>query len=116
MGVEKRKKYALFTSIFGVIGFIIYGGMAAAYRELLHIPWNVVSVILIYGLGGVLLLGGLVSSIMLFSDFFQHRKSGTKILLCIFFPLTFMLICLIGSLSLIPYGIYNLIMIKRTMV
>ncbi len=113
MEVEKRKKYALFTSVFGTVGFLIYGGMAAANRELLHIPWNILPTILIYGLGGSLLLGGLALGIMFFADFFQNRKSVTKILLCIFFPVTFMFICLIGILSLIPYGIYNLVMIKK---
>ncbi len=113
MEMEKRKKYALFTSVFWVVGFLIYGEMAAANRELLHIPWNTATVFLIYGLVGGLLLGGLVSGILFFTRLFQRQKTVTKILLCICFPITFMLSCLIGILSLIPYGIYNIIMIKK---
>lgn len=40
MDLKKRKEYFIFTSIFWGIGFILYGGMAAAGKELLDIPLN----------------------------------------------------------------------------
>lgn len=107
MEMKKRKEYLIFTIIFWSVGFVIYGGMAAANRELLGISWNVVWVILVYGLAGGLLLGGIVSGIILFSAFFAHQTLSHRIILCVFFPVTVMLICLVGILTLVPYEIYN---------
>ena len=116
MELEKRKGYLVFTIVFFLGGFVLYGGIAAASKELLDIPWNVILIILVYGLGGGLLLGGLVSGIILFSRFFKRQKLFVKIILCIFFPITIMFICLGGILSLIPYEIYNLMCIKKNKV
>lgn len=113
MELKKRKEYLIFTITFSCTGFVLFGGLAAACRELLGIQWNIILVILVYGLGGVLLLGGLASGIILFANFFNHQKLFFKIILCIFFPITFLLICNIGILSFIPYEIYNFICIKR---
>ncbi|MDE6674881.1 MAG: hypothetical protein K2K19_08755 [Acetatifactor sp.] len=113
MELEKRKGYLIFTAISFLGGFVLYGGIAAANKELLNIPWNVILVLMVYGLGGGLLLGGLVSGIILFSRFFKHQKLFVKIILCIFFPITFMFICLVGILSLIPYEIYNFMCIEK---
>lgn len=113
MDLKKRKEYFIFTSIFWGIGFILYGGMAAAGKELLDIPLNTFLVFLLYGLGGSLLLGGLASGILLFSNFFKRQKLSVKIILCVFFPVTFLIICQIGILSLIPYGIYNFVIMKK---
>ncbi|MDE6064848.1 MAG: hypothetical protein K2G20_09760 [Lachnospiraceae bacterium] len=113
METKKRKEYLILSITFWCIGFVIYGGMAAVNRELLHIPWNVIVVMLIYGLAGGLLLGGIVSGIILFSIFFKHQELSRKIILCVFFPITVLLICLIGILSLVPYEIYNFRCIKK---
>lgn len=113
MELEKRKEYLIFTIIFWLIGFVIFGGIASANKELLDIPWNTILIMLVYGLGGGLLLGGLVSGIILFSSFFKRQKLLFKIILCIFFPITFMLICLVGIFSFIPYEIFNFICIKK---
>lgn len=113
METRKRKEYLIFTITFWCIGFVIYGGIAAVNRELLHIPWNVIFVILVYGFAGGLLLSGIVSGIILFSIFFKHQKLSRKIILCVFFPITVMLICLIGILALVPYEIYNFRCIKK---
>lgn len=113
MELKKRKEYLTFTIILVSVGFVVFGGMAAVCRESLGIPWNVFLIILVYGLGGGWLLGGLVSGVILFSNYFKRKKLFVKILLCIFFPITFLLICQMGILSLIPYEIYNFILIKR---
>lgn len=113
MELKKRKEYLIFTFTFFCTGFVLYGGLAAAGRELLGIQWNIILVILVYGLGGGYLLGGLASGIILFSSFIKCQKLFFKIILCIFFPITFLLICNIGILSFIPYEIYNFICIKR---
>lgn len=113
MEAEKRKEYLIFTMIFCCVGFVAYGGLAAANRETLDIPWNVILILLIYGLGGSLLLGGTVSGIILFSSFFKHRTLPVKIICCVFFPITLVLICSIGILTFIPYEIYNFIKMKR---
>ena len=112
MELEKRKEYLIFTITFFCIGVVLFGGLAAAERELLGIQWNIILVILVYGFGGGLLLGGLASGILLFSNFIKRQKLFWKIILCIFFPITFLLICQIGILSFIPYEIYNFICIK----
>ena len=116
MELEKRRGYLIFTVISFLGGFVLYGGIAATSKELLDIPWNVILIILVYGLGGGLLLGGLVSGIILFSRFFKRQKLFVKIILCIFFPITIMFICLVGILSLIPYEIYNFMCIKKNKV
>lgn len=113
MEAEKRKEYLIFTITFCCVGFVAYGGLAAANRETLDIPWNVILILLIYGLGGCLLLGGTVSGIILFSNFFKHRTLPVKIICCVFFPITLVLICSIGILTFIPYEIYNFIKMKR---
>ena len=113
MELKKRKEYMLFTLVFFCIGFVLYGGISIFGRELLGIQWNMILTVLIYGLCGGLLFGGLVSGIILFSYFFKCQKIFVKIMLCIFFPITFLLICLLGILSFIPYEIYNLICIMR---
>lgn len=43
MEIEKRKEYFIFTNIFWWIGFIIYGGLAIAGKDLLKIPLNIFS-------------------------------------------------------------------------
>lgn len=113
MEYNKRKEYFIFTFIFWGIGFLLFGGMGAVNRELLNIPWNVFLVFMIYGLAGGLLLGGLASGIILFTHFWKRQKLGMKVILCIFFFITFMLICIIGILSFLPYEIYNVIMMKK---
>lgn len=113
MKLKKRKEYVIFTIIFFSIGFSVFGGMTIVCRELLDIQWNAFCVTLVCGLVGGWLLGGLASGIILFSNFFRDQKLFIKIILCIFFPITFILICQIGILSFIPYEIYNFICIKR---
>lgn len=113
MNQEKRKEYLIYTLTFWCIGFVLYGGLAVAGRELLNIHWNIIFVVLVYGFGGGLLLGGLFSGIILFIRFIKNQKVSFKILLCIFFPITIILICQIGILSFIPYEIYNFICLKR---
>ncbi|MCM1263108.1 MAG: hypothetical protein NC313_10345 [Butyrivibrio sp.] len=113
MELEKRKEYLLFTLIFCCIGFVLYGGMAAAGRESLNIPWNTALTILIYGFSGAVLLGGLVSGIILFANFFKRQQLFFKIIMCIFFPITMSLICVLGILSLIPYEIYNFLCMRK---
>lgn len=110
---EKRKEYFIFTNIFWWIGFIIYGVLAIAGKDLLEIPLNMIELVLISGIAGGLLLGGLVSGIILFSRFFKNRTLFVKIILCIFFPLTIMCIFYVGIFSFFPYGIYNFIVWKR---
>lgn len=112
MELKKRKEYLIFTFTFFCTGFVLYGGLAAAGREMLGIPWNIILVILVYGLGGGYMLGGLASGIILFLNFIKRQELFFRIILCIFFPITFMIICLIGILSLIPYEIYNVICLK----
>lgn len=113
--MEKRKEYLLFTLIFCCIGFVLYGGLAAAGKELelLNIPMNTILAILVFGLQGAALLGGLVSGIILFANFFKRQKLFTKIIMCIFFPITFLIICALGILSFIPYEIYNFTCLRR---
>lgn len=81
---EKRKEYFIFTNIFWWIGFIIYGVLAIAGKDLLEIPLNMIELVLISGMAGGLLLGGLASGIILFSRFFKNRTLFVKIILCIF--------------------------------
>ena len=80
---------------------------------MLGITLHIFGALLIYGLGGGGLIGGLISGIFLFSNFVKRQKLFIKIIICIFFPITFMFICLIGILSFIPYEIYNLIAMKK---
>lgn len=71
-GTRKTKRIFNFYNYFWLIGFVIFGGIASANKELLDIPWNTILIMLVYGLGGGLLLGGLVSGIILFSSFFKR--------------------------------------------
>ncbi len=51
------------------MGFILFGVMILVHKEVLNIPLNTFTVLLSYGLGGGLLLGGLVSGIILYVSF-----------------------------------------------
>lgn len=113
MEIEKRKEYFIFTNIFWWIGFIIYGGLAIAGKDLLNIPLNIIGLVLISSITGGLLLGGIVSGIILFSRFFKNQALFVKIILCIFFPFTIMCIFYVGIFSFFPYGIYNFISWKK---
>ncbi|MDE6949628.1 MAG: hypothetical protein K2P64_01715, partial [Lachnospiraceae bacterium] len=80
---------------------------------LLHIPYNTFMVFLLYGIEGGLLLGGLASGIIIFLDIIKRQKLYIKIILSVFFPITFVFVCFLGILSLIPYEIYNFVVIKK---
>lgn len=114
MDINKRKEYFILTTVVWGVGFLLYGIMAIMGRETLKLSLNVFQILLLYGIGGGMLTGGLVSGIILFSHFIKKRKLSFKIIACIFFPLTFMIICEVGVVSFLPYAIYNLIIIKRS--
>lgn len=113
MELKKRKEYLILTNIFWGLGFLIFGGIAASSKQLLHIPYNIFMVFLLYGIEGGLLLGGLASGIMLFFNIIKRQKLHIKIILSVFFPITFVFVCFFGILSLIPYEIYNFIVVKK---
>lgn len=113
MELKKRKEYLILTNIFWWLGFLIFGGIAASSKQLLHIPYNTFMVFLLYGIEGGLLLGGLASGIIFFFDFIKRQKLYIKIILSVFFPITFVFVCYFGILSLIPYEIYNFIVMKK---
>ena len=108
----KRKEYFIFTSIFWWMGFILFGVMMVN-KEVLDIPLSTFTVFLLYGLEGGLLLGGLVSGMILFVRFFKRQKLVVRVMLCLFFPVTFAVVCHIGILLFLPYGIYNFVAIKK---
>lgn len=110
---KKRKEYFVFTNIFWWIGFVLYGGLAAAGKGLLEIPLNIFWLVLMSGIAGGLLLGGLVCGIILFSRFFTNQALAVKIAICVFFPFTIMCIVCIGIFSFFPYGIYNFIVMRK---
>lgn len=110
----KRKEYLILTlSSFGV-GFLIFGILAACSKKYLEIPFNDFLAFLIYGLLGGLLIGGLISGIMLFTNIIKRQKLFIKILACVLFPITLMAISYGGILSFIPYGLYNFVVLNRT--
>jgi len=113
MNLKKKKEYLILTMVSFGIGFIIFGTIAACNKELLEIPWNPFFIVLLYGFGGGILVGGLISGIILFSNFIKNKKLFFKIILCILFPITFILICYIGILSFLPYEIYNFVVIRK---
>lgn len=113
MDLKKRKEYLILTIVSFGMGFAIFGGMIAANKELLGITLHIFVALLIYGLEGGLLIGGLFSGIFLFSNFVKHQKLFFKIIMCVLFPITFMIICLVGILSFIPYEIYNFLVLKK---
>ena len=109
----KRKEYFIFTSIFWWMGFILFGVMMMVNIEVLDIPLSTFTVFLLYGLEGGLLLGGLVSGMILFVRFFKRQKLVVRVMLCLFFPVTFAVVCHIGILLFLPYGIYNFVAMKK---
>ena len=113
MDLKKRKNYYIFTNIFWWAGFILYGGMAVIGKESLGIPWNTFLILLVYGLGGGLLLGGLVSGILLFGGFFKRQSLFLKVVLCVFSPITVIIFWEAGIFSLVPYGIYNFFILRK---
>lgn len=113
MNLKKKKEYLILTMVSFGIGFIIFGTIAACNRELLGIQWNPFLTVLLYGFGGGILVGGLISGIILFSNFIKDKNLFLKIILCILFPITFILICYIGILSFLPYEIYNFVVIRK---
>lgn len=113
MDFKKRKEYLILTIVSFGMGFVIFGGLIVANKELLGITLHIFVALLIYGLGGGLLIGGLISGIFLFSNFIKNQKLFFKVVMCVLFPITFMIICLVGILSFIPYEIYNLFVIKN---
>lgn len=113
MNFKKRKEYFVLTILCFGIGFILFGMMAVSNKELLGITFNACLTLLIYGFGGGMLVGGLLSGIILFSNFIKSKKIFFKIIICIFFPITLTLICYIGILSFLPYEIYNFIVMKK---
>lgn len=113
MDIKKRKKYFILTTVSFAMGFLIFGMMAVGGKELLGIPFNAWLALLIYGFGGGLLIGGLMSGIMLFANFIRKRKLAFKIIACVLFPLTLMLIGYVGILSFLPYAIYNFVVMRK---
>lgn len=113
MDFQKRKEYFVLTIVCFGMGFIIFGMMAVSNKELLGITFNTCLVLLLYGFGGGVLVGGLISGIILFSNFVKNKKLFFKIIICILFPLTLILICYVGILSFLPYEIYNFIVMKK---
>lgn len=113
MDLKKRKEYLILTIVSFGMGFVIFGGLIVANKELLGITLHIFVALLIYGLGGGLLIGGLISGIFLFSNFIKNQKLFFKVVMCVLFPITFMIVCLVGILSFIPYEIYNLFVIKN---
>lgn len=107
MSVKKRKEYLILTVIVFIVGFFLYGMLTFYNRELLEIPFNGFVTFIIYGLGGGVLMGGLLSGILLFANIVREKKLYIKIILGVFFPITFVLICFGGIITFIPYGIYN---------
>lgn len=113
MDLKKRKEFLILTIVSLGIGFLMFGSIAACNKELLKIPLNTFLIVLLYGFGGGILVGGLISGIILFSNFIKGKKIIFKIIICILFPITFMLICYIGILSFLPYEIYNFVIIRK---
>ncbi len=108
-----RKEYLILTSVSFWFWFFTYGTLGAYNREYLKLPFNGYVAFLIYGFGGGLLIGGLISGIILFANIIKRQKLFIKILACVLFPLTLVLIFQGGIWSFIPYGIYNLVALKK---
>lgn len=113
MNLEKRKEYFMLTSIIFIIGFLLFGFTATCNSEVLEIPFNKFLVFLIYGLAGGVLVGGIMSGILISAQIIRRQKLIIKIILSIFFPITLILICYIGIFAVIPYGIYNFILLRK---
>ena len=109
----KRKNYLIITLVSFGVGFFLYGILAACVRKYTEIPYNGFVTFLIYGFGGGLLIGGVISGIILFANIIKGQKLFIKILACVLFPITMIVICQGGILTFIPYGIYNFVALKK---
>ncbi|MDE6686147.1 MAG: hypothetical protein K2K17_02390 [Lachnospiraceae bacterium] len=109
----KRMEYLILTSVSFCFYFFVYGTLGACNREYLELPFNGYVAFLIYGFGGGLLIGGIISGMILFANIIKRQKLFIKILACVLFPITLMLIFSGGIFSFIPYGIYNFIVMNR---
>lgn len=108
-----RKEYLILTSVTFGVDFFLFGILAACSSEYIKFPFNGFVTFLIYGFMGGLLFSGVTSGFILFTNIIKRQKLFIKILACVLFPLTLALIFQGGILTLIPYGIYNLVVMNR---
>lgn len=102
---QQRKFYAVIVGILFGLGMILYGGIAY---------FNDLTTVILFGILGGILLGGLASGIILFGRYMKQRRSTALIVLaCVLAPVTMFVIMAVGMYGVIPYYIYNLVVIKR---
>lgn len=103
---QQRKFYAVIVGILFGLGMILYGGLAF---------FSDMTRVIVYAVLGGILLGGLASGIILFGRFMKQRRSTALIVLaCVLAPVTMLVIASVGVYGVIPYYIYNMVVLKRT--
>jgi hypothetical protein len=111
MDHKKRITYFAVTLTMYIIGFILYGCIAAFVGGGMNLPWTDSKpvVFLLFGLLGGHFLSSLISGILLFANFTAKKGIAFKVICCVFFAVTIAVIFYVGVFAAIPYGIYNII-------
>ncbi len=107
---KKRKEYALYTGILFCSDSVLYGYLT--YQLNLFFPDHPISVLQGMIMGGCF-LGGLCSGVILFSRLLSQMPTAVKILCAVFFMFTILFIEIIGVFPLIPYYVYNMVMLIK---
>lgn len=103
---KQRQFYAITVGVIFALGNILYGGLALISN---------MTPVIVYAILGGMLPGGLASGIILVGRFMRQRKSTVLIVLaCVLAPVTMLVIMAVGVYGVIPYYIYNLVLIKKT--
>lgn len=102
---KQRRFYLVFVSIFILLGMLLYG-LLAAYAQFPNV--------FLYTLLGGIFLGGIASGSILFGRYIRRKKSVALITLsCVLFPVTMMIIIMIGLYFLVPHYINNMIILVQ---
>lgn len=107
---QKRKERLIMIAVLYCEGALIYGSLAFATRETTGIGGGIC---LLYGILGGWLLAGLLTGIFMLIDFANKRSLGTRIGMCILFPLTLAITVYAGILGGIPYIIYQIVQYRK---
>ena len=110
---KMRKDYFFTTLSLFLTALVIYGSIGLLFPdENRLINHDVLQFLCFGGIGGFG-FGGMLSGIILFARFIAKKSLGFKILCSCLFFFTFAFIVYFGMLTLLPYGIYNLIMMVK---
>lgn len=110
---KRRKTYCILTSIFFFIGIFFFGMINVIFYNDLNIQMNRMISFVIYGLSGGVMLAGILSGWLLFSNYISTKGLACKVLCCVFFPIVFWGVTFMGIVSFVPYSICNLVEIKK---